>query len=96
MDDVQDAVRTVEKAGLTAFEPYNVAALDRITVTEIADMVVKLMKLKNVRYDYTGCSRGWKGDVPVVCLNSQKIRNLGWNKKYTSVQAMEKAVLTML
>lgn len=96
VDDVLDAVRTVEKKGLSIFEPYNVATLDRITVTEIANIVVNLMNLKDVHYNYTGGDRGWKGDVPVVRLNSQKIRALGWTNRYTSAQAMEKAVKTML
>lgn len=96
VDDVLEAVRTVEKAGLETFEPYNVATLDRITVTEIANIVIRAMKLGNVKFNYTGGNRGWNGDVPVVRLNSEKIRKLGWNNQYTSAQAMEKAVKTML
>ena len=32
----------------------------------------------DVRYEYTGGDRGWKGDVPVVRLNTDRIRALGW------------------
>lgn len=96
VDDVLEAVRTVEKKGLTTFEPYNVATLDSITVTEIADLTVKLMNLHDVNYKYTGGDRGWKGDVPIVRLNSQKIRQLGWTNKYTSAQAMELSIKTMI
>lgn len=96
IDDIVDAVRLVEKKGLDIFEPYNVATMDSITVTEIADIVVERLKLKGVRYSYTGGDRGWKGDVPVVRLNSNKIRALGWNNKLTSKQAMEKSIETMI
>lgn len=96
VEDVMDAIRLIEKEGLTIFEPYNVATLDRITVTEIADIIVDLMGLKDVKYVYSGGDRGWKGDVPVVRLNSNKIREKGWKNKYTSAEAMKKAVESML
>ena len=31
-----------------------------------------------VRFEYTGGDRGWKGDVPIVRLNTDRIRALGW------------------
>ena len=31
-----------------------------------------------VTYEYTGGDRGWKGDVPVVRLDTERIRALGW------------------
>ena len=53
------------------------------------------MGLENVEYQYTGGDRGWKGDVPVVRLDSQKMRSLGWSNRYTSQQAMELSVTSM-
>ena len=32
---------------------------------------------------YSGGSRGWIGDNPMILLNCYKIRNLGWNPKYS-------------
>lgn len=96
VEDVMDAIRLIEKNGLNTFEPYNVATLDSVTVTEIANIVVRLMDLKDVEYRYTGGDRGWKGDVPVVRMNSQKIRGEGWSNKYNSSQAIEKSVESML
>lgn len=96
VDDVISAIRTIEKGSLSTFEPYNVATLDSITVTEIADMVVNLMNLTDVKYMYTGGDRGWKGDVPVVRLDSKKIRNKGWKNEYSSLEAMENAINSMI
>ncbi len=96
VDDVIDAVRLVEKKGLNIFEPYNVATLDNLTVTEIADMAVSVLGLSDVEYKYTGGNRGWKGDVPVVRMNSKKIRDLGWSNRHTSHEAMELALRSML
>ena len=39
--------------------------------------------------------RGWKGDVPIVRLNSEKIRNIGWTNKYNSKQAIFESVSQM-
>lgn len=96
VSDVVDALRLVEKTALKGYGYYNVATLDHITVTEIADLTVKLMGLSDVRYAYTGGDRGWKGDVPVVRLDSQKIRHLGWKNHYTTQQAMEMSIRAML
>lgn len=95
VEDIVNALRTVEKNALEGYNYYNVATLDHITVTEIADIVVRVMDLKNVEYQYTGGDRGWKGDVPVVRLDSKKMRSLGWSNRYTSQQAMELSVTSM-
>lgn len=95
VEDIVNALRMVEKNALKGYNYYNVATLDHITVTEIADIVVKVMGLENVEYQYTGGDRGWKGDVPVVRLDSKKIRSLGWSNQYTSQQAMELSVTSM-
>lgn len=88
IDDVINALRILEKKAPPGFSFYNVSSNDYITVMEIADIVVKLMILKGVKYIYTGGKRGWKGDVPIVRLNSDKIRLLGWRNKYSSKEAI--------
>lgn len=95
IDDIVNALRTVEKKALHDYNYYNVATLDHMTVTEIADVVVQTMGLEGVEYRYAGGDRGWKGDVPVVRLDSQKIRRLGWASQYTSMQAMQMSVQSM-
>ena len=95
IDDIVDVLRTVEKKALKDYTYYNVATLDHITVTEIADITVQIMGLSNVKYKYTGGDRGWKGDVPIVRLDSTKIRKLGWENKYTTLQAIEMSVKSM-
>ncbi len=95
IEDVVDALRMVEKEALHGYGYYNVATLDHITVTQIADLTVKVMGLQNVEYRYTGGDRGWKGDVPVVRLDSGKIRKLGWRNQYTTKQAMEMSLRAM-
>jgi len=93
--DVIAAIRLVESEYLHEFSYYNAATLDYLTVNEIADITVEVMGLKNVKYNYTGGDRGWKGDVPVVRLNSEKLRKLGWKNKHTAREAIYKSVESM-
>jgi UDP-glucose 4-epimerase len=96
VDDVLQALQTALAARLPGFNAYNVATVDAISVTEIADLVCKKMKLENVSYRYGGGKRGWKGDVPVVRLSSEAIRKLGWRPQKTSFQAISASIEAML
>jgi len=88
VSDVISAIRLLEEKTPVGFSFYNVSTRDYITVTEIADIVIDIMGLKSVVYKYTGGNRGWKGDIPIVRLNSDKIRSLGWENKYSSREAI--------
>jgi UDP-glucose 4-epimerase len=98
---VTDVVRAVlaAHAGTEApFRPYNVATGDYITVREIADLAVECVGLSaaDVRFDFTGGDRGWKGDVPVVRLDTQRIQSIGWRCKLTSREALRQSMLAMI
>jgi len=98
VDDVIEAV--LHAAGL-AKKPYavfNVATGDYVTVTEIAELAVDVVGLPagGTRFDYTGGDRGWKGDVPVVRINTDRIRVLGWKNQRTGRQALRASMGSML
>ena len=97
MTDVIEAVRTAHLHEGSAFEVYNVATGDYITVTEIARLAMAVMGLdpRLVITTYTGGDRGWKGDVPIVRLNSDRIRDLGWTNSCNSGQALERSMRAM-
>lgn len=88
--DIINAIRTVETKFLKNYSYFNVSTEDFISVKEIADLTIEVLELSpgKVKFIFTGGNRGWKGDVPVVRLNSDKIRKLGWKNKYTSKQAI--------
>jgi UDP-glucose 4-epimerase len=98
VDDVIDAV--LHAAGVVT-EPYavfNVATGDYVTVTEIAELAMDVAGLPAgaTRLEYTGGDRGWKGDVPVVRLNTDRIRALGWKNQRTGPQALRASMDSML
>jgi UDP-glucose 4-epimerase len=97
VQDVVDAVLLAQARVTMPFEVYNVAT-DYITVKEIAVLAVECAGLDphEVEYDYTGGSRGWKGDIPVVRMNSERIHRLGWEPRRASREALRDSMLSML
>ncbi len=96
VDDVIAAVQLVLEKSKNKVNVYNVASGDYITVKEIADIVTKEMGLSNVKYEYSGGDRGWKGDVPIVRFNLDKIHILGWKAKYSSKDSVVFSTREML
>jgi len=98
IDDVIRAVMIAGERETRPYQVYNVATPDYITVTQIADIVIRSMGLEdgNVAIEYTGGRVGWRGDVPVVRLDASRIRDLGWECERSSVQAIEDSVRAML
>lgn len=92
IDDVLDAIFLLLHKATKHINIYNIASADAITVSAIAHLVVKEMNIKNVTYVYHGGRAGWKGDVPIVRLESTKLRRLGWKPKHSSRQAIQKTV----
>jgi UDP-glucose 4-epimerase len=80
------------------FDVYNVATDDYMTVTEIAKLACESMDLRSetISFEYTGGDRGWKGDVPQVLFNVDKIKALGWKAGRTSREAMRASLQAML
>jgi len=96
--DVVNAVLLAAEESVDKFSAYNVATGDYITVSEIAELAVECAGLKpgSVEFEYTGGNRGWKGDVPVVRLNTDRIRGLGWRCSGGSRDALRRSMLAML
>ena len=93
--DVVDAVLLANDLSDAPYNTFNVATGDYVTVREIAQVVAECLDLTNVTFDYTGGDRGWKGDVPIVRLNAQRIRSLGWQCRMGSREAVRQAVIAM-
>jgi len=75
---------------------FNVATDDYIDVSSIADLVIEEMGLTEVQLVYSGGDRGWKGDVPKVRFNLDKIHRMGWDARYDSREAVCLSIREML
>jgi UDP-glucose 4-epimerase len=97
IEDIVDAVLLAHRKLASPYEVYNVATEDHITVKEIAEIVVHSMGLTGITVlRYSEENRGWHGDIPIVRLDAQKIRALGWNCRYNTHHAIQKATDMML
>lgn len=89
--DLVDAILFVVHNSSDKINYYNLGVEGNTSVTDIANMVIRSMKL-NAKIRYTGGDRGWVGDVPKFRYNLDKIHALGWKASLTSDQAVQKAI----
>jgi UDP-glucose 4-epimerase len=96
--DVIGAVLLANEREPRPFQVYNVATGDYVTVTEIAELAVECVGLEpgSVKFEYAGGDRGWKGDVPIVRLDTGRIRALGWSNAMLAREALERSMRSML
>ena len=97
VDDVLEAIFLVAAKAIGPYAVFNVATDDYVTVRQIADLAVAIAGLRpeEVRYDFTGGDRGWKGDVPIVRFDCSKIKALGWRNRRSSGEALSDAMEAM-
>lgn len=92
VSDLINAILKFQETGSLGITLYNVGVEGETSVTKIADIVCKEMRLTSVQYDYTGGEGGWKGDVPRFQYCLDKIHSAGWKAEYSSDEAVQKTV----
>lgn len=97
VSDIVNAILLVEEKSVAKFDIFNVSSEEQITVREIAELACEILCGANheIKLFFGTSNRGWKGDVPIVKLSSEKIRNLGWTPRFTSREAMQIALEAM-
>jgi UDP-glucose 4-epimerase len=94
---VEDCIEGMEfgyaHAGQTV-NCYNLAVDDQTSVTEIAGWTIEAMGIdrSSIEIKYSGGSRGWKGDVPQVKLDTHRMTKLGWKPKLSSREAVRRTI----
>lgn len=96
--DVITAVLLAAERAPLPFVTYNVATGDYITVREIAELAVEMVvgDRRSTKLVYSGGDRGWKGDVPVIRLDTRRIRQLGWSNRMDTRQALRASLQSMI
>jgi len=89
--------KNMQEEGSSNFDVFNVATDDYISVKQIAEIACDVagISINSLEYQYTGGDRGWKGDVPKVRFNVEKIKKLGWNSERTSKEAIRDSIESM-
>lgn len=96
--DIIAAVLLAGRKSEAPFTAFNVGTGDYITVKEIAEIAIEklLGPSAQVKFSYTGGDRGWKGDVPIIRMDTEKIRSLGWVCTRSCKQAIERSITEMI
>jgi len=97
-DIVAAVLRAIDGGRAAPFNVFNVATGDYVTVREIVAIALEVLGLDadDVNVEYGTEPRGWKGDVPVVRLNTDRIRQLGWAQTVGSAGALRLSMQAML
>ncbi len=75
---------------------FNIASEDTISATEIGKIIVEEMDLSDIKFNYTGGSRGWRGDVTRMRLDIEKLKAIGWKPAYTSERSVRETVRSLI
>ena len=96
--DCVDGMYRVFQKDRGLLEVYNLGSSDSIDVPNIAQTVIDEMNLKDVGIEYKGGpgGRGWIGDVKTMLLDISKIRNLGWDPKYSSSESVQESARAIM
>lgn len=89
LEGILQAFKTFQESE-KEYDVYNVGNKDRTDVMTIAEIVADEMGL-TPEFNTTGGvegGRGWKGDVKEMLLDISKIREIGWEPKYSSDKAV--------
>lgn len=96
VSDCVDAIMYAVKNSHEMANIFNIGSNDTINSTEIGEIVVSEMGLKDVAFSYTGGKRGWKGDVPRMLLSIETLQKLGWKPLHNSKSSVVAAVRSAL
>ena len=71
---------------------FNIGAMDNgVFVWQIAEEITKAIS-PGAKINYQKTDRGWVGDVPRFYYSVNKLKELGWSPKMTSLEAVQRAV----
>ena len=63
---------------------FNLGHDETMNVIKLANIICEEMNLDHVEYIFTGGKRGWKGDSPLVHLDTKKAKEYDWKPGYVS------------
>jgi UDP-glucose 4-epimerase len=95
-DCVDGMLFTFDAVRDRACDVFNLGNESSTKVTKIAQIVTEEMGLTDIRVAYAGGKRGWPGDQPVVLYDTSKMKQLGWQPRYSSDEAVRIAAKRLL
>jgi UDP-glucose 4-epimerase len=98
IDDAVEATMIAWRKTDTDYEVYNVGNEDWITVDEVTDVIIKILRLKDVKKIYRPILHGvgWPGDVKKITLKIDKIKKLRFKPTMSSRNAVNRSAKEIL
>jgi UDP-glucose 4-epimerase len=98
IDDAIEATMIAWRKTDIDYEVYNIGNEDWITVDEVANEIIKIMRLKDVKKIYRPMLHGigWQGDVKRITLKIDKMKRIGFKPSISSREAVETTVRKLL
>lgn len=91
VDDCIEAVLFALEKSAKSYNLVHIGNVDQISINETANAICEVMKLKNVKRNYTGGKVGWKGDVTSNFIATETLSALGWKPPRSSREAVLEA-----
>jgi len=88
VDDCIDGMLLALERSNEPVNVFNLGSRDQIEVRRIADILLETMDLPKTKIEYTGGRQGWRGDVPVMMMETKKMLSLGWKPGHDSEEAV--------
>ncbi len=89
VDDCVKASLLASEKNSRAYDVFNVGSSEKVKVKRLAEMLCEELGV-SPEFVFTGGRRGWVGDVPVMLLDTKKIRSLGWKEKTNFREGVKK------
>lgn len=91
VDDCVEAMLLALDKTAKNYNLVHIGNVDQISIAETAEIILKVMKLKDVELRYTGGKVGWKGDVTSNFIATETLTAWGWKPRRSSREAVFEA-----
>lgn len=93
VDDVIESIVAVASSYTARGKTYNVGSGESTDVTSLANLIIRLLSLKEKTRIYCGLQRNWLGDVPYTQSDITKIKKeLGWRPKVSLREGVSRTI----
>ena len=92
VSELVEAMLFINKNTDNGMNYFNIGAMDDgVFVSQIAEEITKVIS-PDATIHYQKNDRGWVGDVPRFYYSVDKLKNLGWIPKMSSLEAIKRAI----
>lgn len=96
VDGMLYSYRRIPRTAEHPSDVFNLGTDTVMRVRDVARIAIEEMGLAGAQIRFTGGRRGWPGDAPVLRMDVEKLRRLGWTAAHTSDEAVRIAARQLI